>query len=170
MGIATALCAIMSACMACFNPAKTKIKATKTDDKIHVTYYSICCGLMNERMENISNVKDIEVLPIRNKEGIVVGYIAEISFASGASDIQLFKDARDNVVNDFKELSMFILGRDAKGNELVATRKGCCRRGGCYCVPCKNCGLVFFIMTLVVILWTVASFAIAFARDDTLFD
>ena len=122
-------------------------------------------------MENISNLKDIEVLPIRNKEGIVIGYIAEISFLNGESDIQIFKDVRDNVVNDFKELSLFVLGRDAKGNELVTMRgRGCCRKNGCYCIPCKNCGLVFFIMSLVVILLVVASFAVAFARDDTLFD
>jgi hypothetical protein len=119
MGIATALCTVVSAWMACFNPARTNIKVTKADDRIHVTYHSICCGQSYERMESISNVKDIEVLPIRNKEGIVIGYIAEISFLNGASDIQLFKDVRDNVVNDFKELSLFVLGRDAKGNELV---------------------------------------------------
>ena len=157
--------------MACFNPSKTKIKITKADDRIHVTYHSFCCGQSYERIENISNVKDIEVLPLRSKEGYVIGYIAEITFVNGASDIQLFKDVRDNVVNDFKELSLFVLGRDAKDNELVTMRgRGCCRKNGCYCVPCKNCGLVFFIMSLVVILLVVASFAVAFARDDTLFD
>ena len=101
----------------------------------------------------------------------MIGYVAEISFVNGESEIQLFKDVKDNVVNDFKELSLFVLGRDAKDNELVSMNKnGCCRKNACYCVPCKNCGLVFFIMALVVILWVVTSFAVAFARDDTLFD
>ena len=59
-------------------------------------------------------------MPVRTKEGVVYGYIAEIYFKNGADEIQLFKDKHDNVVNDFEELSMFILGRNAKNNELAS--------------------------------------------------
>ena len=35
-------------------------------------------------------------MPVRTKEGVVYGYIAEIYFKNGADEIQLFKDKHDN--------------------------------------------------------------------------
>ena len=56
MGIATAVSAVVAAWMACFNPRTTRIKVSKADGVIHVTYHSLCCGQSSERLEKISAV------------------------------------------------------------------------------------------------------------------
>ena len=69
---------------------------TKNTGVLHVTYKMMFCGRSQERQEDIKNISDIQVLPIKTQYGIV-GYVAEIQFKNNASAVQLYKDKGDNV-------------------------------------------------------------------------
>ena len=121
------------------------------------------CDRSMMREEPISNVEDIRVLPIKSQYGIV-GYVANITFKNGAPKIQLYKDKGDNVVEDFEELAMFVLGRNATDNDLGDNCD--CRQGGCYCICCKMWGLVAALIVLAGLAYVGVSFAIGYAVDE----
>ena len=151
----------------CYYPVSTQIKANKSFNTIYVTYKMLMCNRSIMREESISNVADIYVLPIKSQYGIV-GYVADITFKNGAKKIQLYKDRGDNVVQDFDDLSWFILGRKATNNE---EQSSCdCSSGGCYCVCCKNWGLITMIIVLAVLIYIAVSFAIGYAVDEKFLD
>jgi len=56
---------------------------------------------------------------------------------------------------------MFILGRNAKDNELNGG--GC---GECYFICCKNWGLMLVLFIVISLLYIFASFAIAYSQAD----
>ena len=152
----------------CYYPVVTQIKVDKNFNKVFIAYRMFCFGRDIIREENISNVYDINILPIRSQYG-VVGYVADIYFKDGAKKIQLYKDRGDHVSADFEELSMFILGRNATNN---VEREECCdcSAGGCYCVCCDYWGCVLYFFILAGLIYIGISFAIGYVIDNKMFE
>ena len=126
----------------------------------------LACRRTMERCESLDNVQECEVLPIRSQYGIV-GYVMDIKFKNGTKKVQIYKDRDDEVQKEFEELSKAITGQDAKNNEEVSDCS--CGASGCYCVCCKNWGVILAIIVLLALIYIAASFAIAYARDETIF-
>ena len=134
---------------------------------LKVTYRMMVCKRTMEISEPLSNIQECEVLPIRTQYGIV-GYVLDIKFKNGAKKVQLYKDRGDEVQKEFEELSVILTGTNAKNNEEVSDCS--CGAGGCYCICCNHWILILVIIILVALIYIGASFAIAFARDETIFE
>ena len=95
--------------------------------------------------------------------------MAVISFKNDAQEIQLYREKDENWQSEFYELSMLILGRNATDNQELEDIANYRKGAGCYCVCCENWGLVLFIIILFALVYVLASFAIAYARDENIF-
>ena len=63
-------------------------------------------------------------------------------------------------MEDFEEISQFLLGRNATNNEI---KNDCdCDCGECYCVCCKNWGLVLLLFLILAGGYIGGSFFIAY--------
>lgn len=169
MGISVATCTSMLFYFLCYYPETTQISISKSSNIIEVTYKMMSCNRQIQRQEQIDNVEEIEVKPVKSQYGIV-GYVCNITFKDGAKTIQLYKDREDkDIVEDFEELSQFILGRNAKDNELKGNCE--CSCGDTYCVCCKNWGLILALFLFFALGYVALSFAIAYEmNDEKLFD
>merc|ERR1712146_478923 len=98
-----------------------------------------------------------------DSDGGAYGYIAEIYFKNGARKFQIYMSKKSDVVAECEEMSMFIIGRNAKNNELVSDWT--CKMGGCYCICCKHWALVTALYVLFGIAYIGASYGIAYARN-----
>ena len=164
LGIGVPILASISCYGMLYYPVKTEINVDKSTDQIEVTYKMMCFGREMKMIEALHSVELIEVQPVKSQYGIV-GYVANIAFNDGAESIQIYRDGRGgDVVADFEELSMFILGRNAKNNEL---RSNCdCSCGASYCICCKNWFLILVLFVLVSLIYIGGSFGIAYSQDD----
>lgn len=152
----------MAAYFLCYYPVVTQIRGSKDNNQLMVSYKMLCFGRYKVREERLENVSDIVVLPIKSQYGII-GYVADIYFKNGAPKIQIYKDRGDDVVNDYEELSFFILGRNATDNMLS---NDCdCTCGGCYCVCCDYWGIVIYFFVLAVLVYVGISFGIGYIID-----
>lgn len=161
IGIASIL--LLTIWGALYNPVSTDIAISKSNNMITVTYKMMLCGRLMERQESLSNVQDMVVSPVKSQYGIV-GYVANIYFKDGAKKIQLYKDRQDSdIIQDFEEISMFIMGKNAQNNELKGDCD--CSKGGCYCVCCKNWVLVTIVFIIIAAAYIGGSFSLAISQN-----
>ena len=145
-------------------PVNTVIEVNKNSRTIEVTYHMWACHRLQYRQESLDDVSEVVVDPVKSQYGIV-GYVANIRFKSGASSIQLYKDKSDaNIVEDFNEMSRFITGNDADNNKLQGNCDGGC--GQCYCICCKNWGIVVAFFAFFALGYVAISWAMAWAMSD----
>lgn len=103
------------------------------------------------------------VSPVKSQYGIV-GYVANIYFKDGAKKIQLYKDRQDtDIIQEFEEISMFIMGKNAQNNELKGDCD--CSKGGCYCICCKNWVLVAILFIVIAAAYIGGSFGLAISQN-----